>query len=136
MSEAMNEGVRLLIERMKTNPEEFEFEEGALYSSNKWGKFVHNALVDDGTFSEEERDAVKSALHQVRRELFTANVIRTLTTTDENYTQKTYAYQPSMTLSSSGSLGIGTVSPTIKLGNTSLNEADLKRIKSAIGGTK
>jgi hypothetical protein len=42
-----------------------------------------------------------------------------------------YIYNPAMTLSSSGALGIGTVSPNIQLGQTTLSEDDLKRIKSA-----
>ena len=134
MSEAMNEGVRLLIERMKTNPEEFEIEDGALYSSNKWGKFVHNALRDE-LFSEEERSAVREAFRQVRRDNFTSDVIRALTI-GEDFSPKTFTYQPSMTLSSSGAVGIYTATPNIQLGQTTLSEDDLKRIKSAIGGTK
>jgi hypothetical protein len=53
-----------------------------------------------------------------------------LTTTAEDFSPKTYAYQPAMTLSSSGSLGIGTVTPSLQLGSTTLNEDDLKQIKS------
>jgi hypothetical protein len=77
-SEDMNEGIRLLLERMKTNPEEFEIEDGALYSSSKWGKLVHDALRDE-VFSEEERSAVQEAFRQVRRNNFTSDVLRALT---------------------------------------------------------
>ena len=129
MSEDMNEGIRLLLERMKTNPEEFDIEEGALYSSNKWGKLVCDAVRDE-VFSEEERSAVKEAFRQVRRNNFTSDVLRALTTTAEDFSPKTYTYQPAMTLSSSGSLGIGTVTPSLQLGSTTLNEDDLKQIKS------
>ena len=135
--EDMNEGIRLLLERMKTNPEEFEIEDGALYSSSKWGKLVHDALRDE-VFSEGERSAVREAFCQVRRNNFTSDVLRALTTTAEDFSSRTITYKPAMTLSSSGSLGlgIGTVTPSLQLGSTTLNEADLKRIKSAIGGTK
>ena len=128
-SEDMNEGIRLLLERMKTNPEEFEIDEGAMYSSSKWGKLVHDALRDE-VFSEGERSAVREAFCQVRRNNFTSDVLRALTTTAEDFSPKTYAYQPAMTLSSSGSLGIGTVTPSFQLGSTTLSEADLKQIKS------
>ena len=134
-SEDMNEGIRLLLERMKTNPEEFEIDEGALYSSSKWGKLVHDALRDE-VFSEGERSAVREAFCQVRRNNFTSDVLRALTTTAEDFSSRTITYKPAMTLTSSGSLGIGTINPSLQLGSTTLNEADLKRIKSAIGGTK
>jgi len=78
MTEPMNEGIRLLLERMKTNPEEFDIEEGALYSSSKWGKLVHDALRDE-VFSEGERSAVREAFCQVRRNNFTSDVLRALT---------------------------------------------------------
>ena len=132
--EDMNEGIRLLLERMKTNPEEFEIDEGAMYSSSKWGKLVHDALRDE-VFSEGERSAVREAFCQVRRNNFTSDVLRALTTTAEDFSPKTYAYQPSKTLSSSSSFG--TITPSLQLGSTTLSEADLKQIKSAtIGVTK
>jgi hypothetical protein len=79
MNEAMNEGVRLLIERMKTNPEEFKIDDGALYSSNRWGKLVNGAMSDERIFTQEERKAVQTAFLELRRNNFTADVIRTLT---------------------------------------------------------
>lgn len=78
MNKDMNEGVRLLIERMKTNPEEFDMGDGALYSSNKWGKLINGAMSDVNIFSKEEREAVKEAFLEARRNNFTADVIRTL----------------------------------------------------------
>ena len=128
-SEDMNEGIRLLLERMKTNPEEFDIEDGGLYSSNKWGKLVHDALRDE-VFSEGERSAVREAFCQVRRNNFTSDVLRTLTATAEDFSSRTITYKPAMTLSSSGSLGIGTVTPSFQLGSTTLSEDDLKQIKS------
>lgn len=83
MNKDMNEGVRLLIERMKTNPEEFDIGDGALYSSNKWGKLINGAMSDVNIFSKEEREAVKEAFLKVRRDNFTADVIRTLHREDE-----------------------------------------------------
>ena len=87
MNKDMNEGVRLLIERMKTNPEEFRIEDGALYSNNRWSKLLHTAVADEKTFTKEEREVVKEAFLEVRRNNFTADVIRTLTV-DEDLIKK------------------------------------------------
>ena len=55
-----------------------------------------------------------------------------------NLTYKTagrYATTPAMTLSANGSLGIGTVSPSLQIGKTSIDEKDLKALKALSGGT-
>jgi hypothetical protein len=88
MSEDMNEGVRLLIERMKTNPEEFRIDDGALYSSNRWGKLVNGAMSDERVFTKEERKAVQTAFLELRRNNFTADVIRTLHTEEDPIIKK------------------------------------------------
>ena len=129
MSEDMNEGVRLLIERMKTNPEEFDIGDGALYSSNRWGKLLHITMTDEKTFTKEEREAVKTAFIQARRNNFTADVIRTLTINEDPVIKADW-------VNAGISSSTFTASSTIQLGNTTFNEDDLKRIKSAVGGTK
>lgn len=83
MNKDMNEGVRLLIERMKTNPEEFRIDEGTLYSNNRWSKLLHTAVTDEKTFTKDEREAVKEAFLKVRRDNFTTDVIRTLTVDED-----------------------------------------------------
>ena len=83
MNEPMNQGIQMLLERMKTNPEEFRMEEGSLYSSNKWSKLIHSAISSE-VFTKEESDAVREALKVARRELFTTDVVRTLTTEVDN----------------------------------------------------
>jgi hypothetical protein len=79
MNEPMNQGIQMLLERMKTNPEEFRMEEGAMYSSNRWSRLVHSAISNE-VFTKEESDAVREALRVARRDIFTADVVRTLTT--------------------------------------------------------
>lgn len=55
-----------------------------------------------------------------------------------NLTYKTsgrYATTPAMTFSANGSLGIGTVSPSLQIGKTAIDEKDLKALKALSGGT-
>ena len=68
-------GVEILLERMKTNPEEFL--EGA-YS--KWGRVMS---MGRDFFTEEEREAMDSGLIQARREMFNSEVLRVLTGGDD-----------------------------------------------------
>lgn len=83
MNEPMNQGIQMLLERMKTNPEEFRIEEGSLYSNNKWAKLIHSAVSSE-VFTKNESDAVREALRVARREMFTADVVRTLTVGEDN----------------------------------------------------
>lgn len=76
MSE-INEGVRLMVERMKTNPEEFI--EGSL---SKWS-YAINMASGAKWLTEEERKLLDDAADVLNRERFTAEVLKTLTTTDE-----------------------------------------------------
>lgn len=69
----INEGVRILVERMKTNPEEFH--EG--YGS-KWARVVSMA-VNAAWLTEEERKLLDDAANEVKRQIFTAEVLKTLT---------------------------------------------------------
>lgn len=46
-----------------------------------------------------------------------------------------YAFNPVMTLDSNGALGIGTISPSLQIGKTSIDEKDLKALKALSGGT-
>jgi hypothetical protein len=92
-------GVEILLERMKTNPEEFI--EGG-YS--KWSK-----VMNDGwdIFTEEERTALKDAHNNAKREHFNGEVMRVLAGHVDSIT-----YQEVMRLDSSGNLSVGT-SPSI-----------------------
>lgn len=83
MSE-INEGVRILVERMKTNPEEFF--EGAM---SRWG---HAVQLASGArwLTEEERKLLDDSADQVQRERFTAEVLKTLTKSDEDRARDAY----------------------------------------------
>jgi hypothetical protein len=73
-------GVEILLERMKTNPEEFLGLDG---SYSKWGRVMH---MGREFFTEEERKALDSGLISARRELFNSEVLRVLTGNDEQTT--------------------------------------------------
>lgn len=75
-------GVEILLERMKTNPEEFV--DG---SHSKWSR-----VMSDGwdIFTEEERTALQNAHNEAKRERFNGEVMRVLSgdveeTTDDRY---------------------------------------------------
>jgi hypothetical protein len=82
--DSMNQGVQILLERMDTNPEEFEDYAG------KWGDIIGAILArknssDDHSkdaplpfLSDAEVNALYDKLEDVRRENFTADVLRRL----------------------------------------------------------
>jgi len=80
----MNEGVKILLERMKTNPEEFVPD--LQFGASKWGNLIDryrqflsnedNKAIDD---------AWKKTVHQAMQEKFTAAVMKELLAPDEEY---------------------------------------------------
>lgn len=73
----MNEGVQILIERMKTHPEEFIAE--AQYGVSKWGNLIAQYQA---YLSQEDRDALdnsyKAVVNQTMQERFTAKIMEEL----------------------------------------------------------
>jgi hypothetical protein len=69
----MNKGVEILISRMQSNPEEFEGEGEAGYS--KWDRVLHMA---SRCISEEDTEALKSALRVIKQGEFTKIVMGVL----------------------------------------------------------
>lgn len=81
--EKMNEGVQLLIKRMDENPEEFA-------DGGKWSRIVTNFPERwRDVLSADEINTVLTHLRLARREAFTAQVLRTLTGS-ENLQEKAY----------------------------------------------
>jgi len=95
-------GVEILLERMKTNPEEFVGVEGG-YS--KWGQLMNGSW---DTFTAEEQKALKDGLTEAKREHFNGEVMRVLAQGHVD----SITYQEVMRLDSSGNLSVGT-SPSI-----------------------
>jgi hypothetical protein len=87
--EDMNEGVRMLVKRIESDPQEFE--EGSL---NKWGRVL-------GGFPERYRDVltkdeieiIEAKLKEAQRTNFTSLVMRVLTGTDEYSQEQAYKDQ-------------------------------------------
>lgn len=82
MSEDICDGVKILVERMKTNPEEFADDHG------KWGGLIKNAWYEDVTdwaaaLNPTEIEMLKEARRKVYREKFTAHVVSTLLKTED-----------------------------------------------------
>ena len=77
-TEDMNEGVQILLARMKTHPEE-------IINSNKWS-FLHDALKDGRRLSflnSKEVEALNNGLKEIRRDNFTALVLEKLTQNEQ-----------------------------------------------------
>lgn len=77
MSTGVNQGVRILVERMKTNPEEFY--EG--YKS-KWAQVVERA-TNAKWLTDEEHKLLDDAANELHRDRFTADVLKVLTKDEE-----------------------------------------------------
>ena len=77
----MNEGVKIILERIKTNPEDFSYNYIAGVSS-KWDNLLNMAL-NSADFTSEEKDALSEALRNKNRDSFTARVMQTLLVQDE-----------------------------------------------------
>jgi len=93
--DAMNQGVQILLERMDTNPEEFE--EG---SSSKWADIMNAVTARKNVpeahaknaplpfLTDPEVNALYDKLEDVRRENFTADVLRRLADTPNEIAQQ------------------------------------------------
>lgn len=93
--DAMNQGVQILLERMDTNPEEFE--EG---SSSKWADIMNAVTARKNVpeahaknaplpfLTNHEVNALYDKLEDVRRENFTSDVLRRLADTPQEIAQQ------------------------------------------------
>ena len=71
----MNEGVKILIERIKTNPEEFTIGDGGFHTLSKWGRLI----ADYQTYLEpEDCEILKSAINKLHQQTFTEKVMKEL----------------------------------------------------------
>lgn len=72
----MNDGVKLLLERIKTHPEEFLSSNGGLFDSrNRWQLLVQSY---ESYLVPEDRDALRTAMNEVMAEKFTEAVMKEL----------------------------------------------------------
>jgi hypothetical protein len=90
MTAEINQGIRILLERMKSNPEEFEIDrirsaEGIWFRNNKWN-FIHEFIRVDSWVTAEERKLIMDGVNKVQAEAFTRQVMATLLKDEESDT--------------------------------------------------
>ena len=69
VAKKMNDGVALLLERMKTNPEEFGVRDG------KWTSLMNNYIMH---LEKEDRDALNEGMDKLMQQRFTEQVMQEL----------------------------------------------------------
>ena len=80
-------GVEILLERMKTNPEEFI--EGEF---SKWSRVINGGWE---VFTDEERTAIQSAMNEAKRDHFNGEVMRVLAQGHADQFGRAENYSPS-----------------------------------------
>jgi hypothetical protein len=143
----MNKGVEIILERLKTNPEDFSTYLGS------WGNLLSQALESD-FITKEEKEVLNSTMIEAKREKFTEKVVKHLLGDEmsaEGKSSVEIMLQNAMlsdgqTLTSSsggagnqvwGTMGIGNggtgASTVIQLGTEVLDEHILRKIKRKLG---
>lgn len=137
--DVMNQGVQILLDRMDTNPEEFE--EG---NYSKWADIIGavNARVKEKTegkdygkplpfLSDPEVSALYDKLEDVRRENFTADVMRRLANAPQELEQGELWEKPTYSMSNQPVLGTPVTTGTWSASTTgkiSLSQADVSTL--------
>jgi len=121
----MNDGVAMLIERMKTNPEEFVAE--PLYGATKWGML----LQEYRPFLDKEDLEVFDAIHKTTvvehmKQRFTEKVIEELIDPKKLTTEDVLRQYRDNRLTTVGTNTI--TSNSLTIGNTILTEEKIKQI--------
>jgi len=88
----MNGGVKIILERMRTHPDEFVLGSPIAYDS-KWGSFLRE-IMDAEYFDETEKDAVRIAIREANREDFTGRVMQRLAGEDKASDEGKYLFRP------------------------------------------
>ena len=131
----LSAGVRALVGRMESNPNEFYGE------ADKW-RFMFSSNFRD-VLTEPEKGALHEALKEVRRKEFDEKVMRELLKDNmENQIKEGYYTSPQISSGGTGfgmaqikaegtSVGYNNPTTSLILGKETLSEQDIKRIKEA-----
>lgn len=119
MSE-MNTGIKILIDRMQTNPEDFAIHALKLSGSHSWRGLAEAVVEDKVTFTDEEKRAVSVALREVTRKNFTAKILELLAGPEEttHHEYKFQEYQKNVVVAGTvvgTELGLQTIPPKQRL---------------------
>ena len=71
----MNAGVEIILERIKTHPEEFANKGGGRLANGKWSRVLENYA---GHLEQEDIDAINEAIDKVNQDYFTEEVMTIL----------------------------------------------------------
>jgi hypothetical protein len=71
----MNAGVEIILERIKTHPEEFANKGGGKLANGKWSRVLENYA---GHLEQEDIDAINNAIDKVNQDYFTEEVMTIL----------------------------------------------------------
>ena len=142
----MNTGVEILLKRIKDCPDDFQYDVSTDRSS-KWNSLLMEALRSD-VITEEEKVALRAEVTEMGRARFTEKVMKVLAGEDEpnpksledvikQYRATGISSVGQTQLSSTGQSqysntngAVRIPSGSITLGNTSLNEEQLKHMKA------
>ena len=116
----MNEGVKILLERIKTNPEEFTTQE-------KWGHLIQSHKM---FLNEEDAKALDDALNELMQQRFTEKVMKELLAPEEDGSlgKPWYSKQGNITLSAGQTLGAYSNTASLTLGTATLTDTKLHEL--------
>ena len=115
----MNEGVKILLERMKTNPEEFTTQE-------KWGHLIQSHKM---FLNGEDAKALDDALNELMQQRFTEKVMKELLAPEDDSLGKPwYSKQGNITLSAGQTLGAYSDTASLTLGTATLTDTKLHEL--------
>jgi len=137
--DVMNQGVQILLDRMDTNPEEFEDYSG------KWGDIIgavharksipeaHSKDAPLPFLTDPEVNALYNRLEDVRRENFTSDVLRRLADTPKEITQQELWDKPIYSTSNIPHIGTPVTTRTVTLSEIEkLTEREKDKILDAL----
>lgn len=127
----MNDGMKIILERMKTHPEEFTDSDNPFAYNGKWTGLIHKY---EANLPKEDLDAFKNAIDEIRQAEFTAKVMEELLDPKEELQLTLKQARPSATLSVGQTLGAYSNTAHATL-NVEVNRKPLVKVRKPQQGT-
>jgi hypothetical protein len=148
VAKEMNNGVALLLERMKTNPEEFIAPPNT--GASKWGHLIESYM---DSLEPEDQVAIKEGYKKIRQQHFTEKVLEELVDPKkssledviEQYRTKgitsvgqtlASSLATSKAMSMGATLTVATNPNSLTLGSTTINESHLEHLRAHVEALK